>query len=147
MEQEAPKPKALPVYLDNIAQYRLVSMQERGELLTAMLEYAKDGTIPNFSNPALGMAFSYSRAQIDRDFEKYHDACVRNRENANKKKKSNLDQSEPVATSGSLSQPVGTSRSQKEEDDKSKTLNKNSNINTKIDENRFRRDEYGGIIL
>ena len=138
MEQETPKPKAFPVYLDNIEHYKLLSMQERGELLTAMLEYARDGTMPNFSNPALEMAFSFSRAQIDRDFKSYHDTCVRNRENANKKKKSNLDQSEPVATSGSQSEPVGTRGSQnKEETEKKikKNLNKNFNNNSKTNNN------------
>lgn len=138
MEQETPKPKMFYVYLDNYPQYMMLSMLERGELFTAMMEYARDRTVPDFGNSALGMAFSFSRAQIDRDFIKYHETCERNRENANKKKKSNLDQSEPVATSGSQSEPVGTSGSQdKEETEKKfkKNLNKKFNNNSKTNNN------------
>ena len=56
---------------------------ERGQLLTALLEYGKNGTQPQLEGAAM-MAFSFIRAQKERDAEKYAET-VKARSEAGKK--------------------------------------------------------------
>lgn len=56
-------------YLENIA---LLSMEQRGILFTAILNYTADLPIPEIEDNAVKIAFSFIRSQIDRDTEKYN---------------------------------------------------------------------------
>ena len=79
------KPPAFQVYLDTYEHIKSLNMAERGELFTALFEYAVNGINTDFENGAVAMAFSFMRAQIDRDFIKYEKRCATNRENASKR--------------------------------------------------------------
>lgn len=115
MDDREAKPKAFSVYCDCYQHVKLLSMQERGELFTALFEYAVNGITTDFDNGQLTMAFSFLRAQMERDFTKYRNVCERNRQNANKKKQ--INQPFPVASSGS----------QYKEKDKNKEKDKEKN--------------------
>ena len=56
-------------YLENI---EMLSMEQRGILFTAILKYTADQPIPDFTDNAVKIAFSFIRSQIDRDAEKYN---------------------------------------------------------------------------
>lgn len=99
MEQSKCKPKAFTVFLDTYEQIKLLSIKERGELFTALYEYAINGKLTTSDSGTVQMAFSFLRAQIDRDFKKYEATCERNRANANSRKQSSRNQSLPVASS------------------------------------------------
>lgn len=65
-------------------QLAMLPDDERGRLILAILDYAEKGTLPELSGAA-GMCFSFIRAQIDRDSEKYDERCRKNRENIRKR--------------------------------------------------------------
>lgn len=78
-------PKAyISLYYSYREQLEMLPDDERGRLIIALLDYAENGTIPTFDGAAK-MAFSFIRAQIDRDSGKYAARCQKNRENAIKR--------------------------------------------------------------
>lgn len=78
-------PKAyISLYYSYREQLEMLPDDERGRLIIALLDYAENGTIPIFDG-ASKMAFSFIRAQIDRDSGKYAARCQKNRENAIKR--------------------------------------------------------------
>lgn len=58
--------KSFVLYLDYFPAFEKLSLSERGELITAIFEYAKTGIEPDL-NPVLEMAFSFIRQSMDRD--------------------------------------------------------------------------------
>lgn len=72
--------KSFLVYMDCEQHLQLLSNEERGKLFMALFGYAKRGEIPKFDG-MLKMAFSFIKAQMDRDAEKYEAICERNRAN------------------------------------------------------------------
>lgn len=57
----------------------ILTDEERGKLLMALLEYGENGTMPNLEGAAL-MAFSFITLQMDKDAEKYAETCRKRRE-------------------------------------------------------------------
>lgn len=76
--------KSFVLYIDYWQHLELLSLEERGELLTAIYDYVRTGTLTEFDGSGLKMAFSFIRAQLDRDAEKYEAVCERNRTNGSK---------------------------------------------------------------
>ena len=75
--------KAFMLYFDYREHLELLTDAERGALLTALFEYAEHGREGELAGAAK-MAFSFIRAQLDRDADKYSERCERNRENGAK---------------------------------------------------------------
>ena len=73
--------KAIYLYLDYLELFGEYSLEERGRLITAMLEYATTGAIPELEGPER-YVWPTLRGQIDRDREKYNARCRQNAENA-----------------------------------------------------------------
>lgn len=73
--------KAIYLYLDYLELFGGYTMEQRGRLVTAMLEYATTGVIPEFDGPEI-YVWPVLRGQLDRDREKYEAKCKRNAENA-----------------------------------------------------------------
>ena len=73
--------KAIYLYLDYLELFGEYTMEQRGRLVTAMLEYAATGVIPEFDGPER-FVWPSLRGQMDRDNEKYEAKCRRNAENA-----------------------------------------------------------------
>ena len=67
-------------YLDALEPY---SMEERGNLLTAMLQYAATGTEPVFTGNER-FIWSLLRGQMERDMKVYEERCIRNQQNGKK---------------------------------------------------------------
>lgn len=51
-------------------------------LMMALVEYHRDGIVPEFDDTLLRMAFKVISGNIDRDREKYLEKCEKNRQNA-----------------------------------------------------------------
>ena len=62
--------KGFVLYYDYRQHLALLKDDERGKLLTALLDYGENGIEPTLDGAAF-MAFSFIRAQMDRDAEKY----------------------------------------------------------------------------
>ena len=72
------------MYHDFSDQFELLDMSERGELITAIFNYAKYGTIDKNISPVVKMAFSCMKNTLDRDDKKYAERCKKNSENGKK---------------------------------------------------------------
>ena len=66
--------KGFLLYNDYYEHIKLLSNEEVGLLTIALFEYAESKKLPNFEG-GLAMAFSFIRAQMDRDGEKYEETC------------------------------------------------------------------------
>ena len=75
--------KAFLVYCDYKQHLELLTTEECGLLFIALLEYADTKKPPELDGMA-AMAFSFIKAQMDRDEEKYEERCSINRENGAK---------------------------------------------------------------
>ena len=78
------KPNYFQLFIDNRAQFELLSDAQAGALMKALFSYAGDGMEPDFSgDQALQIMFSFLSANIDREFGNYSTMCERNRKNSN----------------------------------------------------------------
>ncbi len=80
---EAERKKAFLMYCDYKQHLELLSDEERGKLFIALFDYAESKKTPQLSGMA-AMAFSFIKAQMDRDNVKYEERCAINRENGAK---------------------------------------------------------------
>jgi len=71
------------MYLDYEEQFNLLTDEQLGQLMRAIIKYEKTKEIPQL-DAELKMAFSFIKTQLDRDREKYQAKCEKNRENAKK---------------------------------------------------------------
>ena len=69
------------IYLDYEEQFNLLTDEQVGQLMRAIIKYEKTGVVPKLEG-MLKMAFSFIKTQLDRDREKYNKRCEQNRENA-----------------------------------------------------------------
>ena len=76
--------KAIYLYLDYLELFGGYTLEQRGALITAMLEYAATGVLPAFDGPER-YVWPMLRGQIDRDREKYNARCKQNAENAKRR--------------------------------------------------------------
>lgn len=75
--------KSFQIYYDYEEHLELLSDEEKGQLLMAMLKYAKTGEVSDLEGATM-MAFSFIRLQMDRDDAKYEETCRKNRKNGSK---------------------------------------------------------------
>lgn len=72
-----------PLFFKDRDKLKYLSAEQRGELLTALFDYAANGNIPELDG-LVGFAFEVFREGIDTSLEKYEETCERNRENGRK---------------------------------------------------------------
>ena len=65
------------LYFDIEPGLKILDDPQRGQLLTAIMEYAHFGAIPDFADPLLSMAWSFVKSSIDRDGERYEKAVTK----------------------------------------------------------------------
>lgn len=75
------KVQGILLYFDDWDAIQDLSSAERGELVTALMDYAKTGEAPTLDNTALRISFRLLSAKIDRDTERYAKKCKQNQEN------------------------------------------------------------------
>ena len=63
-----------PLFFKDRDKLKYLSMEQRGELLTALFGYAADGNIPELDG-LVGFAFEVFREGIDTSLEKYEETC------------------------------------------------------------------------
>lgn len=90
--------KYFKLFFDYKEQLKLLSAQERGELVLALIEYAESGIVPELDG-ASKMCFSFITAQIDRDNAAYREKCRKNAENIRKRwESSDTNVYDPIPT-------------------------------------------------
>ena len=75
------KPDGFVLYSEHVRVTRLLSDDERGRLLLAIAEYADTSCVPHGESDAFMTCFELMCGGIDRQREKYADACERNKRN------------------------------------------------------------------
>jgi hypothetical protein len=75
--------KSFLLYTDYRQHLELLSDAERGKLLIALFDYAENSSVPELDG-IVKMAFSFIKAQMDRDNKKYGSICKRNQQNGAK---------------------------------------------------------------
>ena len=73
------------LYHDTIEQWEMLSNEQAGRLIKALLRYGKSGERINSDDEAVTMAFSFISSQIDRDNQKWEKTCEKRREAINKR--------------------------------------------------------------
>lgn len=76
--------KGVIMYYDLLEQLQDFSDESFGKIARAMIEYDKNGTLPNFEGE-LKIAFKFIKLSIDRNKEEYEQKCEKNRDNALKR--------------------------------------------------------------
>ena len=59
------------VYFDLLPPLRVLSYEDKGRLIEAMLEYGQDGVVPEFDG-MLALAWGFVKPKIDKDAEEYN---------------------------------------------------------------------------
>ena len=77
--------KSIMLYLDAVEQWDMLSDEQAGKLIKALLRYGKNGERLETNDGMLSMAFSFMAAQLDRDGDKYEKKCLKNAENIRKR--------------------------------------------------------------
>ena len=99
------------------------TMEERGRLVTAMMDYQATGEMPTFSGNERFL-WPTLRSQLDRDIQGYEEKCAKNRENGAKggrpKKQTVL-----AETEGFSEKPKKAKEKEKEKEKKKEKENKN----------------------
>ena len=76
--------KSFILYDSYFEQLSMLSMEERGQLITAIYEYRCKGKVDTDLCAVVNMAFSFIRSNMDRDSEEYEERCAMNRLNGAK---------------------------------------------------------------
>lgn len=71
------------IYLDYEEQFNLLTDEQVGQLMRAIMKYEKTQEEPKLDG-ILKMAFSFIKTQLDRDREKYKERCEKNKQNGAK---------------------------------------------------------------
>lgn len=87
------------IYLDYEEQFNLLTDEQIGQLMRAIIKYEKTREIPQL-NGIVKMAFSFIKTQLDRDREKYEARCEKNRENAKKGGRPRKNQNDNLKANG-----------------------------------------------
>ena len=69
------------LYHDYQSHFDLLSDIELAELIRAIMKYENEGVFPEFKSGAAKLAFSFIKANLDRDREKYTNKCEKNKLN------------------------------------------------------------------
>lgn len=73
------------MYLDYEEQFNLLTDEQVGQLMRAVIKYEKTGEVPEILDGMVKMSFSFIKVQLDRDREKYTIQCKKNKESARKR--------------------------------------------------------------
>ena len=76
--------KSFILYHSFANQFALLSMEERGQLISAIFSYERTGAIEGELSPLVNMAFSCMKESLDRDRESYESKCEQNAKNGQK---------------------------------------------------------------
>ena len=106
------------IYTDYEEQFNLLTDEQLGQLIRAIMQYEKTGEIPKLDG-MLKMAFSFIKTQLDRDREKYEEKCAKNRENAKRggRPKKQMDNKKPNGFKGNQTNAKKPDNDNDNEDD------------------------------
>ena len=84
--------KSIMLYLDALEQWDMLTDEQAGVLIKALLRYSKTGEQLKSTDGMVKMAFSFMSAQIDRDGAKWERTCEKRRDAIKKRWGSNTNE-------------------------------------------------------
>ena len=72
------------LYKTHEEQFKLLALEDRGRLITAIFEYERSGTVEIEMSPVVGMAFSFIKTALDINRAEYDKKCQINAKNGAK---------------------------------------------------------------
>lgn len=126
--------KSFVLYCDYRKHFSLLPPEERGHLIMAIFDYVETGVEPILDGMAM-MAFSFIRAQLDRDIDKYRETCRRRAEAGRAgglAKAANAKQSQANASNAKQSQ---ANLADNDTDNENENDNVNDNDNGNVNDN------------
>ena len=155
--------KSFVMYYDFWEQLEFLSCEQRGELITAVYEYVRNGEVESAISPIAKAVFLGVKQALDRDARAYEETCKRNKENGKhggrpkKQEPSNGDAtveasqsknravfSETQKTEGLFSKPKKPDNENDNENDND-NVNVNGNGNGNENENNNDNDNGNGV--
>ncbi len=82
--QEKKRPGVM-LYFEQYDVLRRMPMEDAYEILMAMFEFARNGVLPQFKNPALVYAWGFLQQSIERDSRRYDRVVEQKRKAAQKR--------------------------------------------------------------
>ena len=86
--------KSIILHTDSAEQWNLLTDEQAGQLIKALLVYSQTGDQIETDDGMLKMAFSFISAQLDRDREKYDERCAKNKRIADEREKKKIAERE-----------------------------------------------------
>ena len=86
--------KSIILHTDSAEQWNLLTDEQAGQLIKALLVYSQTGDQIETDDGMLKMAFSFISAQLDRDREKYDEKCAKNKRIADEREKKKIAERE-----------------------------------------------------
>ena len=136
--------KGVIMYYDLLEQLQDFSDESFGKIARAMIEYDKNGTLPNFEGE-LKIAFKFIKLSIDRNKEEYEQKCEKNRDNA--LKRWNANGCERIQTDAiNADNDIDNDKDNDIDKDKDNDIN-TDNDNNKNKEEKHKYGEYKNVLL
>jgi hypothetical protein len=125
--------KSFVLYCDYKNHFSLLSPEDQGRLLMAIFDYVESGAEPQLEAMPL-MAFSFIRAQLDRDLESYRETCKRRAEAGRRSGEARRAKAEENKQDGTKRTSVQCVQQTEQEgtkrtDNDTVTVNVNENVN------------------
>lgn len=124
------------------AQYEALkelAIEQKGQLLDCLFQYAITGTMPAINSEAVRVAMNFLRIQIDMDSRKYESVCEKRREAINKRwqadKNTKENNSKQKNTKVNSSKQKNTSATDNDNDNENENVNDNENDNGNVETN------------
>lgn len=134
------------LYLDAIEQWDMLTDEQAGVLIKALLRYSKTGEKLETADGMLRMAFSFMTAQIDRDGAKWEKTCEKRREAVKKrwnKDNTNVYNSIQVNTKDTDTDKDKDTDKDTDKDKDNITLTSNINKKEKSIKEKLQKHKYG----
>lgn len=123
--------KSFVLYCDYRKHFALLPPEDQGNLLMAVFDYVETGAEPELEAMPL-MAFSFIRAQLDRDIEKYKEICKRRAEAGRRSGEARREKAENNEQDGTKGTSVHSVQQNEQKGTKrtdNDTVNVNDNVN------------------
>lgn len=93
----AGKKPGVMIYFELRGALQVLSNEDKGRLLDAILAYAEDGTDPDLEPGALAAIWALTKPRLDADAQRYADRCAKAKDAINKRWR-NTDEYERIQT-------------------------------------------------
>ena len=121
------------IYLDYEDQFNLLTDEQAGKLIKIIIEYEKTKKVKEIDDGMIKMAFSFIKAQLDRDAERWQDEIIKRRAAGKKGMESRWKKNKSKSEEDNLdSNDIDNNN---KNNDTIKVYNKNNNVKNDITRN------------